>query len=202
VSTDNGATFKSLANADTTTEHDPSAIPQVVDNLPGLNGDSAGWRSESFDLTPYAGQTVLLAFRYVTDSGVDLPGWWIDDVAVGGTPLSDGSTLDGWQTPTQINPVAVAGYTVQLVGYTLETLDRPGGSARRHARRGEACAYELRPDRNNRVSLSGRALQRLLKKSDKADVVSVLVMQNDPTELIDGYARYTLTANGAAQPGG
>jgi hypothetical protein len=203
VSTDGGKTYRSLANADTTTDADPAAIPQVVDNLPGFNGSSGGWKPETFDLSAYAGQTVLLAFRYVTDSGVDGAGWWVDDVAVGGAALSDGASLEGWQTPTQINPVPVAGYTVQLVGYTSATLDRPAtGDGSAGGGGGEAFAIQLRPDAQNRIDLSASRIDRLLRRADDADVVSVLVMQNDPTELIDGYARYTLTANGVTQPGG
>jgi hypothetical protein len=202
VSTNGGETFTSLANANTTTEADPSAIPLVAANLPGFTGNSGGWRAESFDLSAYAGQTVLLAFRYVTDPSVDGAGWWIDDVAVGGVALSDGTSLDGWQTPTQVNPVPVAGYTVQLVGYTSETLGGSVSADRRGGRRGEAFALRLRPDAQNRITLNARQLDRLLRRADRADVVSVLVMQNDPTELIDAYARYTLTANGVTQPGG
>jgi hypothetical protein len=207
VSTDGGKTFTSLANADTTSEHDPGAIPPVQDQLPGFTGDSGGWRSETFDLSAYAGQSVLLAFRYVTDSGVDEPGWWIDDVTLGGTSLSDGSTLDGWQTPTQISPVPVDGYTVQLVGYTTP---RPRASASRHrrgrhhhGRRSVAFAYELKLRRGNRVDLDGRALRRLVARQARhADVVAVLVMQDDPAETVTQYARYTLQANGVTQPGG
>jgi hypothetical protein len=77
--------------------------------------------------------------------------------------------------------------------------DRRGGEDRR---RGEAFAIELEPDAQNRISLNARQIDRLLKRSDRADVVSVIVMQNDPSELVDAYARYTLSANGAAQPGG
>ncbi|HEX2105906.1 MAG TPA: choice-of-anchor J domain-containing protein [Solirubrobacteraceae bacterium] len=205
VSTDGGRTYTSLANANTTTSADPGAIPTVVDNLPGLTGSSSGWRTESFDLSAYAGQTVLLAFRYVTDSGVDGPGWWIDDVTVGGAALGDGTTLDGWQTPTQVSPVPVAGYTVQLVGYTSATLTRPAagdGAPAGQARRGEAFAIRLRLDAANRIALNARQIDRLLGDADRPDVVAVLVMQNDPTELVDAYARYTLIANGVVQPGG
>ena len=94
-----------------------------MQNLPGFTGPSgavtaAAWVTESFDLSAYAGQTVLLAFRYITDSSVDLPGWWIDNVEVGGEQVTDGTTLNGWGTPTQILPIRVAGFTVQLVAYT------------------------------------------------------------------------------------
>ena len=43
-----------------------------------------------FDLSAYAGDTILLSFRYVTDSSVDGAGWWIDDVRIGDQPIADG----------------------------------------------------------------------------------------------------------------
>ena len=139
VSTDGGATYHSLGNADTTSAHDPGAIPQVAANVPGFTGSSGGWRTETFDLSAYAGQSILLAFRYVTDGGVDLPGWWVDDVTVGGEPAGDGSSLDGWESATQAHPTPVQGYTVQLVGYSSRTL---AGTGRR--RRGAAVTVAAR----------------------------------------------------------
>ncbi len=35
-----------------------------------------------------------------------------------------------------------------------------------------------------------------------ANVVGAIVMQDDPTESVNQYARYTLRANGVLQPGG
>ena len=65
----------------------------------------------------FAGQTVVIAFRMVTDSSVHFDGFWVDDVAIGGTVMSDGSTLDGWSSPTEFNPIDVEGYTVRVVAY-------------------------------------------------------------------------------------
>ncbi len=76
VSTDGGKTYQSLANDITTNDVDPGAFELVVNNLPGLNGNSGGgdtpeWVSTSFDLSAYAGRTILLSFRYITDSSID-----------------------------------------------------------------------------------------------------------------------------------
>src|SRR3972149_4295272 len=65
VSTDGGNSWTSLANGFTTSDHDPSAHPKVIENLPGLTGDSGGWVNMSFDLSAYAGQAILIAFRPV-----------------------------------------------------------------------------------------------------------------------------------------
>ena len=54
----------------------------------------------SFDLSAYAGRTILLSFRYITDSSIDGAGWWIDDVRIGGQLIADGETFAGWKTPT------------------------------------------------------------------------------------------------------
>ena len=52
VSTDGGRSWLSLANASTTSDHDPNAHPKVIANLPGLTGSTGGaWVPMSFDLT-------------------------------------------------------------------------------------------------------------------------------------------------------
>jgi hypothetical protein len=65
--------------------------------------------------------------------------------------------------------------------------------------------YRLPLDRNFRGSL-GRsgALAALSRGQDRGDdfVVSALVMQDDPSETVDQYARYQLRVNGVLQPGG
>lgn len=82
VSTDQGATWTSLANDHTTDVHDPSAIDYVVANLPGLTGTIDEWRQETYDLSAYAGQQIWLSFRYATDWGTLGQGWWVDDIEV------------------------------------------------------------------------------------------------------------------------
>jgi hypothetical protein len=91
VSTDSGNTWTSLSNAYTTSDYDPSAHPAIIANLPGLtdyNPDWPSWTTMSFDLTAYAGMTVQIRFRYMTDWGTTYEGWWIDSATVSGTPLT------------------------------------------------------------------------------------------------------------------
>jgi immune inhibitor A len=115
VSTDNGATWTSLSNANTTSEHDPSAIEYVVDNLPGFTGYIDVWRQETFDLSAYAGQQIWLGFRYATDWATLGQGWWVDDIEVtanGATVFSDdvesgagpwvAEPTDGWRISTGV----------------------------------------------------------------------------------------------------
>ena len=116
VSTDGGKTWTSLPTEDTTSDHDPGAVGTVVSQLPGLTGTSTDWKTEHADLSPYAGKTVLLGFRTINDPGQENPGMSIRNVDAAGTALPT-NTLDGWQSQSEVNPPAVAGWTVQLIGY-------------------------------------------------------------------------------------
>ncbi|WNB92788.1 immune inhibitor A domain-containing protein [Bacillus sp. NEB1478] len=97
VSTDNGAAWKSLGNANTNSNPVSGAYPTIAPNLPGFTGDSKGWTAQEFDLTEYAGQKVQLKFRYITDWGTSEQGFYVDNVKVtadGSTLLEDGGEAD------------------------------------------------------------------------------------------------------------
>ncbi len=85
ISTDDGETWISLENEYTTSEHDPNAHPDVVDNLPGITEYVGEVVDMTFDLSAYAGEDVLLGFRYVTDWATYYEGWYLFDVKVGET---------------------------------------------------------------------------------------------------------------------
>ena len=122
-------------------------------------------------------------------------------MAVGGTTISDGASLAGWRSIGQIQPTPVPGYTVQLVGYTSKTLGTP--AERRRGGPNVAFVHRLKLAGNRTTALGRTAIRRLLgARGRRADVVSVLVTQLDPTETAGQYARYTLKANGVIQPGG
>ena len=61
MSTDGGATYTAIPGDNT------------VDGPlgPALNGTTDGFEPHSYDLSAYAGQNVLLGFRYVSDGGVN-----------------------------------------------------------------------------------------------------------------------------------
>ncbi|WXG45145.1 MAG: hypothetical protein WED05_00175 [Candidatus Atabeyarchaeum deiterrae] len=91
VSTDNGNTWTSLANEYATSDHDPSAHPDIVANLPGLtdyNPDWPSWTTMTFDLSYYSGQNVLIGFRYMTDWATTYEGWFIQGASVSGSALT------------------------------------------------------------------------------------------------------------------
>ena len=189
ASTDGGKTWTSLPIAGTTSEHDPSAYPTVQANVPGFTGDSGGWVPKSYDLSDYAGKHVLLSFRYVTDWGTHYDGVWLDNVKVGGTSLVDGSTTDGIRSLTQVSPVPVAGWTVQVVAYG-PTGSWVGSLPVAPSADGDKVVGSLSPEQLAAVKATG------------ADTVAALVTADDPGESARKYARYTLTANGQPMLGG
>jgi immune inhibitor InhA-like protein len=189
ITTDGGETYTSLECTDTVDDTDPELGNVGPGFGQGFNGQNPTptFAPQTCDLTPYAGQTVGLAFRVFNDGGVHFEGFWVDNVAIDGTVISDGSTLAGWQSATEYNPVEVEGYTVQLVAYDLA-----GG--------GDAFLFSLPLDASFHGSLSGTDVAAAI--GDSADVVSAIVTYHDGTELVTQYAPYELTVNGVLQPGG
>ncbi len=191
---------KSLACTDTTSTQDPDAADlassgaepwkTIKDNLPGFTGDSGGWKSETCNLAAYAGQTVTLYFRYITDpatAGTNpdvTPGWWIDDISVAGKSLSDGSSLSGFN----VSPRKVANWLVRLVGWNTTDKSVP------------AFIGSIKLDASFGGTLTGADLRAIV--GDKADLVSAIVTLDDPTEAAVDPANYTLTVNSVPQPGG
>jgi Immune inhibitor A peptidase M6 len=172
VSTDGGATY--------------TAIPgdKTVDGPlgPAINGTTTGFEPHSYDLTAYAGKNILLGFRYVSDGGVNEGGWLIDDIAVGSTTISDGSSLAPFDSPTEIKPITVKNWNVRLIGID------------------EQHSLALQAEFDGRSSLTLNRLQ-LARLSPFPKVIAV-VAYDEPTEQVNQYAPYTLTVNGAVQPGG
>ena len=189
VSTDNGQTWTSLSTPDMVTSLSSGADAKLVENLPGFNGESTTWRHQSISLASYAGQTVLLSFRYITDvntRGVLFDGVWVDNITLNGAPVGDG-TLAGWQSLTQVNPVKVHGFSLQLVGLDTD--------------KNTPTVYANIPlDSSFAANLSGGQLRSLV--GNQTDIVGAVVTYDEPTESILQYARYELKANGVVQPGG
>ena len=194
ISTDGGATYTSIPCTGTTTDHDPGAVAEVVEKLPGFTGVSGGtgvWTAQTCSLSAYAGQSVLLAFRTVHDPAVegngvlDPSGFWVDDITVGGTLVSDGSSLAPFKSLSQTRPTAVSNFTVTLLSIDSKSKKI---TVKRFPLTGE-------------FSISGQAnVQKYIDK--KADFVGAVVTYNDPSESVTQYAPYQLTVNGVVQPGG
>lgn len=116
VSTDNGKTWTSLTNGHTTNVVDPNGYPKIKENVPGFTGSSNGWTTESFDLSQYTGQKVLVAFRYMTDWGTTNAGWYLSNLKVNGVQVDAMKSTDGFKSLEQVTKDYV-NYQVQFIGY-------------------------------------------------------------------------------------
>ena len=112
VSTDGGESWTSLANENTRSDVVDEGYPTIKENLPGFTGYYEDWKTESFDLSAYAGQNVLVSFRYLTDWGYNDMGWFIDNITIPEIGFSnDGSSLDGFSSIQEV--------TEQYVDYAV-----------------------------------------------------------------------------------
>jgi hypothetical protein len=173
ISTDGGKTYTSIAG-DKTTDGPLGAA---------LNGTTTGFEPHTFDLSAYAGKSVLLSFRYVSDGGVNEGGLLVDDIKVGGTTISDGSSLAPFKSPTQISPLTVQNWNVKLVGI----------------REGKVpTVLQVEWNGRNHLNLDRRDLLPAVV----FDKVVAIVATDDSSELVQQFAPYTLKVNGVTQPGG
>ncbi|MBN1178637.1 MAG: immune inhibitor A [Anaerolineae bacterium] len=120
VSTDEGQTWTILRT------------PSGTDTNPngnsfgwGYTGESGGWIQERVDLSPYAGQDVLVRFEYITDDAVNRPGFALDDVSIPEigyfSDLEDGD--GGWEPAGFIRHANVLPqrWIVQVVTFGAQT---------------------------------------------------------------------------------
>lgn len=89
VSTDGGQTWETLPGR-WTTDYDPQGV-NYGHGLTGVSGRPEAnvedglrgrWVTEQMDLTPFAGQEILLRFWSINDQGVHAPGILIDNIAI------------------------------------------------------------------------------------------------------------------------
>jgi PKD repeat protein len=131
VSRDGGITWHSLANTYTTYKHALDADPDIITNLPGLTGTSEGWpgwTTMTFNLTDYAGETIMLGFRYMTDWATTEEGWYIDNIRISGNVIpnqffeqADPPPLTAIQTQTIINLTPGSSTTITFTWNTTNT---------------------------------------------------------------------------------
>ncbi|MFL6121101.1 hypothetical protein [Actinophytocola sp.] len=172
VSTDGGVTYTPIAGDKT--------VPGPLG--PGLNGSTNGFEPHSYDLSAYAGKSVLIGIQYVSDGGTNLGGLLVDDITVGGTAVSDGSSLAPFDSPTEIRPIPVHNWNLRLIAYDEKN----------------QVALQVQFNGKNKVRLGWL---QLLALTVFPKVVAV-VAYDEPTETVQQYAPYTLTVNGVVQPGG
>ncbi len=129
ISTDGGTNWTVI---------DPlTGYPGVANTANPLNGEpifwesSAGWEFIQFDLSGYVGQSVMFRWHFGSDSSVQYPGWYIDDVAIsGGGAPADPGYIEGTVEITEgagnvedveveaggviVNPLADGTYSIEL----------------------------------------------------------------------------------------
>lgn len=171
VSTDGGATWTSLANDYTVADYDPNAHPDIIANLPGLTGWSEDWINLSYDLSAYPGD-ILLAFRYMTDWGTTYEGWYIDNVYVDDTLISDGSDASVFIDITELFPID-NDFTVTFVGI-----------------KGKSNGNQYKVHSMKLEDLSNTGIFELNKVLSWSDTAVMLVTFDAP-EGFNGYAEYT-----------
>jgi hypothetical protein len=98
ASSDGGSTWQILRGRQTTDENPLGLAYGPAYTGKSGGGDGPAWAEEGIDLSSFAGQKVLLRFEYITDEGVSLDGWAIDDIAIPELGLVDDAEQYGsWQ---------------------------------------------------------------------------------------------------------
>lgn len=129
VSTDGGNTWKTLPGT-TTTNRDPNAT-NLGNGLTCESGVGCGkpdeapqWIQETFDLSPYAGQKILLRIEQVTDPVYAAPGLAVDDIEIPEIGFrDDAETSDnGWVAEgfARIDNILPQRFIVQAIEYGAE----------------------------------------------------------------------------------
>lgn len=174
VSADGGLTWTSLADNEgyATFEHDPDAYPTAVENLPGLTSYITAPVTLTYDLSAYAGQDILVAFRLVTDWATHYTGWYIDNVYVDGTLISDGTDASIFKDISELFPIN-NDFTVTFVGV------RGKGKWARYQ------VHTMRLDGDTEEGMI--ALRRVMGWSDNA----VMIVTFDAPEGYNKYADYS-----------
>jgi hypothetical protein len=108
ISTDGGSTWELITPQSGYTGVLSTSFGNPIGGEAAFYGLSGGWVQATFDLTAYAGQSIIIKFDFGSDSSVDDPGWYIDDFVVIGasgvgpgwvngrvTDLASGNPIDG-----------------------------------------------------------------------------------------------------------
>ena len=90
VSIDGGKTWRIIETPLTSPEN-----PIGAGFGPGYTGNSGGWRRESVDLSPYAGEDLWVRLQYVTDDAINGSGACFRDLSVPAAGIT--AEDDGWE---------------------------------------------------------------------------------------------------------
>ena len=121
----------------------------------------------SYELDAYVGQDILLAFRYMTDWAFTYEGWYVDNVYVDDTLISDGSSTEPFKDLSELFPV-----------YIVPIVDLP---------QKKGFDYKVHTMKLSDMAEEGIfELNKVLKWSDSA----VMLVTSDAPEGFNGYAMY------------
>ncbi|MEO8458197.1 MAG: hypothetical protein ABI559_10330, partial [Chloroflexota bacterium] len=194
-----GDQFVSLPCTGTTTDHDPGADPNIAGNVPGYTGPTqdpsdpttagtpAAPLSDSCDLSAYAGQTIVIAFRLMSDGAVQFDGWHIRNVAINGTPVdSTPGDISDWDNEQFFVPVPL-GFSLTLVG-----LDGKVNQFGYVSHADDVVVVRTHLGAGSTYTLT-KADEKLLHHSDKV----VAIVEGVPQEEnVNVYFPYSLKVNG------
>lgn len=123
ASADGGATWQAL-DAPGMGSFDPANVALAERFYTGREGS---WRAETIDLTPFAGQEILLRFETVTDPILTFGGFAIDDIAIPEIGFfDDAESLDaGWTAEGFTRATAELPQAWQLQLITFDGDGRP-----------------------------------------------------------------------------
>ena len=147
ASTDGGDTWRILPGQHTTEEN-----PLGLAYGPGYtgksgDGDGPSWVDEQVDLTPFAGEKILLRFEYITDEGVNLDGFAIDDIEIPELGFFDDAEDDGrWQAEGLPPPDAPPASALRRSGHRDGPDDHRHDHAAGRSQRRRGAAVRLRVD--------------------------------------------------------
>lgn len=139
VSTDGGATWEWLSGRHTVMSLAGEQGPQpVYTGKSGPGGVQAEWVKEEIDLSPYAGEPILLRFDMFTDDAQTEPGLCLDNIAVEAIDWFDeDDDVTGWSARGFVRTDAVVPveYVARVALYsgdcvTIQELVFRGGHAR------------------------------------------------------------------------
>jgi hypothetical protein len=197
ASTDDGATWVSLACTGTTSTHDSAAMPSIVANLPGYTG-TAGTAGAPLSASCPAlpAGTDYIGFRLMTDWATNADGWFVKNIKLDGVDVGTPGSLAGWDNLHHLDPLELA------FGFALVGLD---GSADVDAfgdfdEAGTYGVHVIRPTvgAGNTYEASAGDLAAL----SGFDTVVALVWGIPGDETSDEYQPYSLMVDGVEMADG
>ncbi|HRQ39759.1 MAG TPA: immune inhibitor A [Chloroflexota bacterium] len=121
ASSDGGQTWQPLTGAQMqghALDHDPSESA-LTERF--YTGTSDGWVQESIDLTPFAGQEILLRLEYVTDPILTFGGLALDNIAIPEIGYVDDAESDmGWTAEGFVRATGYVPQTWHLIFITFD----------------------------------------------------------------------------------